>query len=165
MTRIGLLSDTHGFVNSALFNFFKDCNAIWHTGEIGSTDVVDELNLIAPVTAVYGNIDDWQISSRFPEFNIFECEKVKVMLTHIGGYPPRYYPNIIKKLEDERPNLFACGHSHILKVMYDEKHALLHINPGAAGRQGMHQVSTAIRFVIDGKDIKELEILEMKKGV
>ncbi|MEI8201683.1 MAG: metallophosphoesterase family protein [Bacteroidota bacterium] len=163
MTRIGLLSDTHGFVNPTLFNFFKDCHTIWHTGDIGSTDVVDELKLIAPVAAVFGNIDDWEIRNLFPEFNIFQCEEVKVMLTHIGGYPPRYYPSIIKKLEEEKPALFACGHSHILKVMYDEKHSLLHVNPGAAGRQGMHHVSTAVRFIIDGKEIKELEILEMKK--
>ncbi len=163
MMRIGLLSDTHGFVHPNLHGFFKPCSEIWHCGDIGSLDVTDELSLIAPVKAVHGNIDDWKVSTRFPEFNIFFCEGVKVMLTHIGGYPPKYYPNILKILDQEKPTLFAVGHSHILKVMYDEKHQLLHMNPGASGKQGMHQVITALRFTIDGKEIKDLEVLELQK--
>jgi uncharacterized protein len=163
MKRIGLLSDTHGFVNPRLHEFFKNCDEIWHTGDVGNTSVIDELNLIAPTKGAHGNIDDWAVAHVFPEFTVFMCEDVKVMLTHIGGYPPKYYPNILKKLDEEKPALFACGHSHILKVMYDEKHQLLHINPGAAGKQGMHLVCTAVRFEIEGKDIRNLEVLEFEK--
>lgn len=130
---------------------------------MGSYKVAEQLMAIKPLKAVYGNIDGMDVRSRFTEFLIFQCEEVKVMMTHIGGYPGRYDARARGLIEVERPGLFVCGHSHILKVIYDKKFDLLHINPGAAGKYGLHRVITMIRFTIDGKDIKELDILENKK--
>ena len=163
MRKIGLLSDTHGWLNPAVFEFFKDCDELWHVGDIGSTDVADSLSAFKPLRAVYGNIDDQKIRIMFPKVNIFTVENVKVMMTHIGGYPGRYEPGIKELIIKEKPNIFISGHSHILKVMNDHELHLLHINPGAAGNSGFHKVITMLRFQIDGSDIKNMELYERKR--
>ncbi|MFZ4741252.1 MAG: metallophosphoesterase family protein [Bacteroidales bacterium] len=163
MTNIGLLSDTHTFVHPKIFDFFKDCHQIWHAGDIGNFSVAENLSEFKPFTAVYGNIDDHSLRKIYPEKQLFFCEQVKVLMTHIGGYPGKYVFPINDIIKLEKPNLFISGHSHILKVMYDQKNQLLHINPGAAGKYGFHRVITLVRFTIDGKDIKELEIMELEK--
>lgn len=163
MTNIGLLSDTHTFVHPKIFDFFKDCHQIWHAGDIGNFSVAENLSEFKPFTAVYGNIDDHSLRKIYPEKQLFFCEQVKVLMTHIGGYPRKYVFPINDIIKLEKPNLFISGHSHILKVMYDQKNQLLHINPGAAGKYGFHRVITLVRFTIDGKDIKELEIMELEK--
>ena len=160
MKKIGLLSDTHGWLNPAVFEFFKDCDEIGHVGDIGSTDVTDSLSAFKPLRAVYGNIDDQKIRLMFPKVNIFTVENVKVMMTHIGGYPNRYEPGIKELIIKEKPNIFISGHSHILKVMNDKDRRLLHINPGAAGNTGFHKVITMLRFQIDGSEIKNMELYE-----
>ena len=164
MKRIGILSDTHGTVHPALSGFFSDVDEIWHAGDIGNLTVIKKLREIAPVRAVYGNIDDSNIRIEFPKFLVFQCEEVKVMITHIGGYPRKYNSGAKAMILKEKPGLFVCGHSHILKVMYDKNNALLHINPGAAGNSGMHQVITFVRFVVDGKEMKDLEVKELPRG-
>ena len=163
MKKIGLLSDTHGWLNPAVFEFFKDCDEIWHVGDIGSTDVADSLSAFKPLRAVYGNIDDQKIRLMFSRVNIFTIENVKVMMTHIGGYPGRYEPGIKELIIKEKPNIFISGHSHILKVMNDHNLHLLHINPGAAGNSGFHKVITMVRFQIDGSEIKNMELYEKKR--
>ena len=163
MKKIGLLSDTHGWLNPAVFEFFKDCDEIWHVGDIGSTDVADSLSAFKPLRAVYGNIDDQKIRLMFPRVNIFTIENVKVIMTHIGGYPGRYEPGIKELIIKEKPNIFISGHSHILKVMNDHNLHLLHINPGAAGNSGFHKVITMVRFQIDGSEIKNMELYEKNR--
>ena len=163
MIKIGLLSDTHCYVHPKIYDFFAECNEIWHAGDIGDIATADELNAFKPLKAVYGNIDGHIVRSSYPESLIFNCENVKVYMTHIGGYPDRYAKQVKDIIKLEAPNLFISGHSHILKVMYDKKHELLHINPGAAGKSGFHQVITLIRFCIDGINIKDLEIIELNK--
>ena len=163
MIRIGLLSDTHGYIHPGIYEFFKDCNEIWHAGDIGDIQTADTLSGFKKFTAVYGNIDGNDIRISYPQVQIFQAELVKVIMVHIGGYPGKYEPKIRKILVEERPQLFISGHSHILKVIYDEKHALLHINPGAAGKSGLHQVITFARFTIDGKNIRDLQIFEAPK--
>jgi uncharacterized protein len=162
MTQIGLLSDTHGFLDERLFEYFKNCDEIWHAGDFGSI-AVDALEKFKPLKAVFGNIDDQNIRNKFPEQLVFHCEEVKVMIRHIGGSPPNYNPETRKELLIHKPHLFICGHSHILKVMYDEKISCLYMNPGAAGKQGWQKVRTVIRFVIEGKDIKNCEVIELGK--
>lgn len=162
MTRIGLVSDTHGFLDDAILDHFKNCNELWHTGDFGP-EVAEKLRAFETVKGVYGNIDDQKIRAEFPEQLVFMCEEVKVMMRHIGGSPPRYNPETRKELAIHKPNLFISGHSHILKVMYDDKINCLHMNPGAAGRHGWHKVRTIIRFVIDGKEIKDCEVIELGK--
>ncbi|HEY5407781.1 MAG TPA: metallophosphoesterase family protein [Ginsengibacter sp.] len=169
MTKIGLISDTHHFLDSAVAEHFKNCDEIWHAGDFGSIEIANELARYqgtqsgqTPVLrGVYGNIDGYDIRSVYPEQLVFMCEGVKVMMRHIGGYPPRYNPETKKELLIHRPQLFISGHSHILKIMYDDKLNCLHMNPGAAGKQGWHKVKTIIRFVIDGKDIKDCEVIEL----
>lgn len=160
MTKIGLLSDTHGWLNPSIYDFFKDCDEIWHAGDIGSDDVAIELSAFKKLRAVYGNIDDWEIRADYPQFQIFKVEDVKVVMTHIGGYPNAYAPGIRQMLLEERPDIFISGHSHILKVMRDPKLNLLHLNPGAAGMKGFHKKVTMLRFQIDGKEATNLEIYE-----
>ena len=164
MKRIGLISDTHGFLDDAIFKHFENCNEIWHAGDFGD-DVAEKLKGYKPLKGVFGNIDDQQIRNEFPEQLVFMCEEVKVMIRHIGGSPPRYNPATKKELTLHQPQLFISGHSHILKVIYDEKINCLHMNPGAAGRQGWHKVRTVIRFVIDGKEMKDCEVIELGKRV
>ncbi len=163
MKRIGLLSDTHGWLNPKVFEFFKDCDEIWHVGDIGGTDVADSLLAFKPLRAVYGNIDDHKIRLMFNWINIFTIENVKVMMTHIGGYPGHYEPGIKELIIKEKPNIFISGHSHILKVMNDKELNLLHINPGAAGNSGFHKIITMLRFQIDGSDIKNMELYEKRR--
>lgn len=161
MQHIGLLSDTHGYLNPLLYDFFKDVDQIWHAGDIGSEDVLDKLEAFKPVRAVYGNIDGAIIRRRLKETQRFNCEGVDVMLTHIGGYPGKYAVQIKREIYANPPKLFICGHSHILKVINDKALGLLHINPGAAGKYGFHLVSTAIRFSIHNGDITGLEVIEL----
>ncbi|MBK6828233.1 MAG: metallophosphoesterase family protein [Chitinophagaceae bacterium] len=160
MTRIGLISDTHGFLDEAVFRHFANCDEVWHAGDFGP-DVTEKLESFKPLKGVYGNIDDASIRHQFPEQLVFTCEGVKVMMRHIGGSPPKYNPETRKELALHQPQLFISGHSHILKVIYDEKISCLHMNPGAAGRQGWHKVRTLIRFVIDGTDMRECEVIEL----
>lgn len=161
MTRIGLLSDTHGFLDETVFEHFGNCDEIWHAGDFGDAEVVKRLKEKKSLKGVYGNIDGQDIRSEFPEQLVFFCEEVKVMMRHIGGYSPRYNPATKKELLIHQPQLFIAGHSHILKIMYDEKLQCLHMNPGAAGKQGWHKVRTVIRFVIDGKEMKDCEVIEL----
>ena len=161
MTRIGLLSDTHGFLEETVYTHFDNCDQIWHAGDFGSVELARELDLFRPLKGVYGNIDDPSIRNIYPEQLVFTCEGVKVMIRHIGGSPPKYNPETRKELQIHQPRLFICGHSHILKVIYDEKQQCLHMNPGAAGKQGWHKIETLIRFVIDGKEIKNCEVIEL----
>jgi putative phosphoesterase len=163
MQRIGLLSDTHGTVNARILDFFTNCDQIWHAGDIGNIETADKLSSIKPFKAVHGNIDGNEIRLCYPEFQIFMCEEIKILMTHIGGYPGRYMRNARQKIEIEKPGIFISGHSHILKVIYDKKHDLLHINPGAAGNSGFHHVITCVRFEIDGKEIRNLEVFEKQR--
>ena len=161
MTRIGLISDTHYFLDEAVFEHFKNCDEVWHGGDFGNAEIAEKLTAFRPLTGVYGNIDGPDVRSVYPEQLVFMCEGVKVMMRHIGGYPPKYNPETKKEILLHQPQLFISGHSHILKVMYDEKLKCLHMNPGAAGKQGWHKVRTLIRFAIDGKEIKDCEVIEL----
>ncbi|MEZ5034960.1 MAG: metallophosphoesterase family protein [Chitinophagaceae bacterium] len=163
MKRIGLLSDTHHFLDPAIAAHFKDCDEIWHAGDFGHINLVQDLEKMKPLKGVYGNIDDANIRNIFPEQLVFTCEKVKVMMRHIGGSPPKYNPATKKELLQHQPHLFICGHSHILKIMYDESIQCLYINPGAAGKQGWHKVRTIVRFTIDEDNIKDCEVIELGK--
>lgn len=163
MTRIGLISDTHGFLDDAVFKHFENCDEVWHAGDFGNLALADQLVSFKPFKGVYGNIDGNDIRTVYPEQLVFMCEGVKVMIRHIGGSPPKYNPATRKELQIHQPQLFISGHSHILKVMYDEKIQCLHINPGAAGKHGWHKVRTIIRFVIDGKEMKNCEVIELGK--
>jgi uncharacterized protein len=160
MKNIGLISDTHGYLDEAVFEYFKNCDEVWHSGDFG-TSVSIPLKEFKPLKGVFGNIDDADIKHEFPEQLVFMCEEVKVMMRHIGGYPPRYNPETKKELLIHQPQLFIAGHSHILKVMFDDKLQCLHMNPGAAGKQGWHKVRTLIRFMIDGKDMRNCEVIEL----
>lgn len=162
--RIGLLSDTHGWLDPKLLEFFEGCDEVWHCGDIGSMEVAEELERHFVVRAVYGNIDGGMMRRVYPETDVFTCAGVKVLMTHIGGYPGHYDMRIKSRLLQERPKLFVCGHSHIAKVMYDRKLACLHINPGAAGRYGFHKVRTAVRFVMEAGEIKDLELVEYERN-
>ncbi len=164
MKRIGLLSDTHGFINERLFLFFKNVDEIWHAGDIGNLETADKLVAFKPLRGVYGNIDGHELRAVYPLHQRFNCEDVDVWITHIGGYPGRYERYVKPDIFTSPPNLFISGHSHILKVIYDKKLDFLHMNPGAAGNTGFHKVCTALRFVIDGKEIRDLEIWEMPRN-
>ncbi len=161
MKKIGLLSDTHAWWDDKYLVHFKDCDEIWHVGDIGSVEVADKLETFKPVRAVRGNCDGHEIRARYPEVNRFMIEGVDVLMKHIGGYPGRYDSSIRTALFVSPPALFISGHSHILKVKYDKTLRLMHLNPGAAGQQGFHKVRTLMRFVIDGKEIKDLEVIEL----
>ncbi|TXJ29792.1 MAG: metallophosphoesterase [Chitinophagaceae bacterium] len=162
MTRIGLISDTHGFLDESVFRHFKDCDEIWHAGDFGNADLADKLSAFKPLKGVYGNIDGMDIRAHYPEQLVFMCESVKVMMRHIGGSPPKYNPETRKELALHRPLLFISGHSHILKVIYDQQYQCLHINPGAAGKQGWHKVRTLVRLTIDGKEMKDCNVIELR---
>lgn len=163
MKRIGLLSDTHGYLDQEIQKHLEKCDEIWHAGDIGSIEVTDTLESWKPTRAVYGNIDNDKIRVVHPENQLFSLEGVRVLMTHIGGYPGRYTPRVRELIEKERPKLYVCGHSHILKVMYDKKFDCLHMNPGAAGIHGFHQVKTLLRFTLDNGNIKDLEVIELGK--
>lgn len=163
MKRIGLISDTHAYLDEKVFDHFSSCDEIWHAGDFGTMDIADQLSAFKPLKGVYGNIDDAAIRMRFPEQLVFTCEGVKVLMRHIGGAPPKYNPETRKELLLHQPLLFISGHSHILKIIYDEKINCLHMNPGAAGKQGWHKVRTLIRFTIDGANMKDCEVIELGK--
>lgn len=163
MKKIGLLSDTHGGLSNRVVRFMEEVDEIWHAGDIGTEELADQLAAMKPLRAVYGNIDGHVLRRMFPENLRFFCEEVEVFMTHIGGYPGRYEPRIRKEMYSKPPQLFISGHSHILKVIYNKRINCLHINPGAAGNKGFHKVCTAVRFVIDGKNIKDMEVLEFER--
>lgn len=162
MKRIGLISDTHGYFHPKLEKLFAQCDEIWHAGDVGNYEVIEQLEKLKPLKGVYGNIDGQTVRTRFPKNLRFTCEGVDVWITHIGGYPNRYNQEIRAEITNNPPKLFICGHSHILRVMYDEKLQLLHINPGAAGQQGFHKVKTIVRFTLDNNEIKDLEVVEFE---
>jgi putative phosphoesterase len=161
VTRIGLVSDTHHYLDENIFEHFKECDEVWHAGDFGSEELAKRIKEKKSLRGVYGNIDGQDIRTEFPEQLVFMCEGVKVMMKHIGGYPPKYNPETKKEILIHRPQLFISGHSHILKIMYDDKLNCLHMNPGAAGKQGWHKVRTIIRFVIDGTEMKDAEVIEL----
>ena len=163
MLKIGLLSDTHGNLDSGVSKFLANSDQIWHAGDIGHFDVIEKLREIAPVIAVYGNIDGTDLRISFPEIQVFKAENIKVIMKHIGGYPGRYERGMLPILQQEKPRVFISGHSHILKVIHDKKLDILHLNPGACGNSGLHQVKTAIRFEIDQEKISNLEIIEIPR--
>lgn len=161
MTRIGLISDTHSYLDAAVFKHFENCDEIWHAGDFGTIELADRLAAFKPLKGVYGNIDDKDVRIVYPEHLRFKCEEVDVWMTHIGGYPGKYSQNIKAEIYSNPPKLFITGHSHILKVMFDKKINCLHMNPGAAGKQGWHKVRTLLRFNIDGEKIQDLQIIEL----
>ncbi len=163
MKRIGIISDTHGVFDATLEHFLAPVDEIWHAGDIGSAALADHIAAFRPLRAVYGNIDDAETRLAWPGCAQFGCEGVRVLMTHIGGYPGRYTPDLAARIAADRPAIVVTGHSHILRVMYDKRHDHLHINPGAAGKYGFHKVRTAIRLEIDGTDIRNLEVGEWEK--
>jgi len=163
MKKILLISDTHSYIDDRIIHYAKNADQVWHAGDIGNIKVIDCLKEVSKVKAVYGNIDNKIIRNEYPENLRFKCEEVDVWITHIGGYPNRYNQKIKNKINDNPPDLFICGHSHILKVINDKKLNLLHINPGAIGKTGFHNVRTMVRFEISKKEIKNLEIIEFKR--
>ena len=166
MIRIGLLSDTHGYLDERILTYLGECDEIWHAGDIGNLETAQQLSVLKPLRAVSGNIDGTELRQDYPLTLRFRCEEVEVLIIHIGGYPGHYTPEARKEIGSSTPKLFISGHSHILKVIYDQKYQLLHINPGAAGIQGFHQIRTLIRFTIDRQMIKDLEVIELgRKGI
>lgn len=164
--KIGLLSDTHSYLDPKIFEHFKDCDEIWHAGDIGDATLADSLQKFKPLRAVFGNIDDRNLQVRFPEDLCFQCEGMKIWMTHIGGAPPNYNPRVKKKLKKKVPNVFICGHSHILRVKKDESLNMLYINPGAAGNHGFHAMKTIMRMEILTGKISKMEVIELgKRGV
>lgn len=163
LKKILLLSDTHSHIDDAMLKHASWADQVWHAGDIGDLRVTDALQKVAPLRGVYGNIDDKNIRQEFPLHQRFLCEKVSVWITHIGGYPGRYTPAVRAGLQQSAPQLFICGHSHILKVMSDKKHQLLHMNPGAIGKHGFHKVRTMLRFCIDQERITDLEVIEIPR--
>lgn len=165
MKRIGLLSDTHSFLDDKVFHYFEECDEVWHAGDIGNPEIADHLEAFLPFRAVYGNIDGQKIRQRYPLNQRFICEGLDVWMTHIGGYPKRYSKRVREQLlsEEHTPGLFISGHSHILKVMPDPQFQLLHINPGACGHHGWHKVRTLVRFSIEEGTPKDLEVIELGK--
>ena len=163
MTRILLLSDTHSHIDDSIIKYVNQADEVWHAGDIGDLNVTDQIKKLKPLRGVFGNIDDDKARLDFPLQNRFFCENVDVWITHIGGYPGKYNPKIVEELTKNPPKLFICGHSHILKVIFDKKNNFLHMNPGAAGISGFHTIRTMLRFVIDNDKIKDLEIIELGK--
>ncbi len=171
MKKIGLIADTHNYLDEAVLNHLEQCDEIWHAGDFGSMKIADQLSAIRPapqsaqpvLRGVFGNIDGYDVRSVFPEKLHFTCEEVRVFMQHIGGHPGRYARGIKQEIIQNKPQLFICGHSHILKIIYDDQLQCLHMNPGAAGILGWHKVRTLIRFIIDGKAIKNCKVIELGK--
>ncbi|UXX80844.1 metallophosphatase family protein [Reichenbachiella carrageenanivorans] len=160
--RIGLISDTHGFLDPKVFDYFAEVDQIWHAGDVGTVSIIEELGAFKPTLGVYGNIDGHDVRQLFPEDQKFDCEGVRVWMTHIGGKPPRYNPRVRPLINKWLPQLFICGHSHILAVMHDPKRpGILYMNPGAAGRHGFHKERTLLRFTIEMGKIKDLEVVKL----
>lgn len=163
MKTIGLISDTHSSLHPRVLNFLAQCDEIWHAGDIGNIETANSIAALKPLKAVYGNIDGQDIRGFYPLYQLFMCENVKVLMIHIGGYPGRYAKEARQLIMEHKPGLFISGHSHILKVINDPKMNLLHLNPGAAGHSGPHLVITAMKFMIDDQNIRDLEILEIER--
>lgn len=162
--KIGLISDTHGFLDEKVFSYFQHCDQIWHAGDLGTLEVAQQLASYKSFKAVFGNIDGSEIRQQYPKDLWFECEGKIIWMTHIGGYPPRYTPEVLRELKEKKPDIFICGHSHILKIISDPNlNNLLHLNPGAAGRQGFHEIRTLIRFDISHKVISQVQVVELGK--
>ena len=161
--KILLLSDSHSYLDDRILEYAKSADEIWHCGDFGNLEVIEKLEQVKPLRGVYGNIDGTEIRKIFPEVLRFKCEEVEVLMIHIGGYPNKYTPLAKKKISDKAPKLFISGHSHILKAMYDQKNSLLHLNPGAMGKVGWHQMRTMMRFEINGDQIENLEVIELGK--
>lgn len=161
MKKIGLLSDTHSYLDEAIFKHFDSCDEIWHAGDFGNIELVDTLTAFKPLRGVYGNIDGKDVRAMFPEQSRFVCEGVDVYMIHIGGYPKNYQPFVKNIMQVNPPKLFISGHSHILKVMYDKDYSCLHLNPGAAGKHGWQKMRTLLRFTIDGDSIQNMELIEL----
>lgn len=164
MKKIGLLSDTHNYWDGRYETYFADCDEIWHAGDIGSMELAERFEGLKPFRAVYGNIDDYRLRSAYPKMLRFTLEQVDVLMTHVGGHPGKYDPSVRDLLYAQLPRLFVCGHSHILRVIYDKKLQCLYMNPGAAGKFGIHRVRTLLRFVLDAGDIRNLEVIELGKN-
>ena len=164
MKYIGLISDTHGFLDPKVFQYFKDCDEIWHAGDIGTEEVLSELESFRPLKAVFGNIDGGVVRQSLPEEIIFDCEGLKIYMTHIGGSPGKYNAKVKKTILETKPAIFICGHSHILKVISDPVYKpLLYLNPGAAGVHGFHQVRTLLRFKLDKGKVQDMQVIELGK--
>ena len=163
MKKILLLSDTHGHVDDHMIKYLKKSDEVWHAGDIGTTQVTDTILSLKPLRAVFGNIDNHELRLSFPEELLFECEDLNIYMTHIGGRPGRYAKGISEKIKSIKPKIFICGHSHILKIKYDKVNQLLFINPGAIGKHGFHKVRTMVRFEIEKSDIKNMEVIEVKR--
>lgn len=163
MKRILLLSDTHSYIDDSILKYVKTVDEVWHAGDIGDLNVTDSIQKLKPLKAVFGNIDDSKVRAEFPLNQKFKCEELNVWITHIGGYPPKYNHRIRAELKINTPDIFICGHSHILKVIPDKKLNLLHMNPGAIGKHGFHKVRTILRFYVDKKEIKDLEVIEFNR--
>lgn len=161
--KIGLLSDTHGYLDNTLFTHFAACDELWHAGDIGSLTILDQLQNFKPLRAVFGNIDDKAIQTRTVEDLWFTCEGLTIWMTHIAGAPPNYNPRIKKTIKERKPDILVCGHSHILRVVRDHKLGMLYLNPGACGNHGFHNIKTVLRFEIIGKEIKNMEVIELGK--
>ena len=164
MPKIGLLSDTHGFLDDKIFTYFKDCDEVWHAGDFGTLEVSDKLSAFKPLRGVYGNVDDKNIRLIHPKDQEFELEGFRIWITHIGGYPGHYAPDVRKKLSENPPDIFICGHSHILRVMPDKKYNnMLTLNPGATGNQGFHKIKTIMRFDLNSRKIENMQAIELGK--
>lgn len=161
LKKILIISDTHNHLDDKVIKYINQADEVWHGGDIGTYEVCKQIEKLKPLKAVWGNIDGTDLRKTYDEHLIFKCEEVKVYMTHIGGYPNKYNPKTRAIILKEQPNLFICGHSHILKVMFDKAYNLLHINPGACGVHGFHKVKTAVRLEIDGKEMKNLEVIEL----
>ncbi|MBE7629097.1 metallophosphoesterase family protein [Tenacibaculum piscium] len=164
MKKILLLSDTHSFIDNQILKFVKQADEVWHAGDIGDLKVTDTIKKLKPLRAVYGNIDDNNARAEFPLDNRFIVEDVSVWITHIGGYPNAYKPRVREELQQKSPKIFISGHSHILKVQYDQKFNLLHLNPGASGKYGFHKIRTMLRFELDKGEILNMEVIELGKN-
>lgn len=167
MTQIGLVSDTHGFFDDSIYKHFENCDEVWHAGDFGTLEILDKLNGFKPLRAVYGNIDGRDIRQEIPLNQFFDIEGFRVWMTHIGGAPPNYNPAVKQSFKTNSPDIFVCGHSHILRVLRDQRLSnMWYLNPGAAGQQGFHKVKTLLRFNLDDKKIVKMEVIELgKKGV
>lgn len=161
MTSIGIISDTHSYLDEAVFRHFDKVDEIWHAGDVGDFGLIEQLQGFKKVRGVYGNIDDQQVRSVWPEHNRFQLEEVRVWMTHIGGRPGNYANPVRVELRQDPPNLFVCGHSHICMVAMDPSKQFLYMNSGAAGKHGFHRVRTLLRFKIDGKEFRDLEVIEL----
>ena len=162
--KIGLISDTHSYLDPKVFDYFNDCDEIWHAGDIGDSNLITQLKNFKPIRAVFGNIDSKEIQHTFPEDLWFTLEGITIWMTHIGGAPPNYNPRIKKILKEKTPNIFICGHSHILRIKRDPNfNNMLYVNPGAAGNHGFHHIKTIVRFEIENGKIENMEVIELGK--